>query len=101
MIEYIKAQNKTTEAIVNNAFGADELHRFSKADFRWADNRGKHFQTRTIKKGEIYQFEFGKNYLPEMSYEHRGLIIGVKRSCYMFFQFFRMIPRNILMCIIR
>ena len=50
MIEYIKAQNKTNEAIVNNAFGADELHRFSKADFRWADNREKRFQTRTIKK---------------------------------------------------
>ena len=80
MIEYIKAQNKTNEAIVNNAFGADELHRFSKADFRWADNREKRLQTRTIKKGEIYQFEFGKNYLPEMSYEHRGLIIGVKKK---------------------
>ena len=33
-----------------------------------------------VKKGEIYQFEFGKNYIPEMSYEHRGLVIGVKQK---------------------
>jgi len=31
-------------------------------------------------KGEIYQFEFGKNYIPEISYEHRGLVIGVKQK---------------------
>lgn len=29
------------------------------------------------KKGSVYQFDFGKNYVPEMSYEHRGLVIGV------------------------
>lgn len=80
MIEYIKAQNKTNATIINNSFSMDELHRFSKADFRWASNRGKNYQTRTIKKGEIYQFEFGKNFSPEMSYEHRGLIIGVKKK---------------------
>lgn len=32
-----------------------------------------------MKKGEIYQFEFGKNFQPEMSYEHRGLVIGIKQ----------------------
>lgn len=80
MVEYIKAQNKTNEAIINSVFNEDELHRFSKADFRWAANKGKHYQTKTIKKGEIYQFEFGKNFSPEMSYEHRGLIIGVKKK---------------------
>ena len=80
MIEYIKAQSKTNEAIVKSAFNADELQRFSKADFRWAENRGKAYQTRKIKKGEIYQFEFGKNFTPEMSYEHRGLVIGVKKK---------------------
>ena len=35
---------------------------------------------RRVKKGEIYQFEFGKNFVPEMSYEHRGLIIGVNKK---------------------
>jgi len=79
MIEYIKAQNKTNDVVLNNEFNQDELHRFSKADFRWANNRATSYQTRKVKKGEIYQFEFGKNFLPEMSYEHRGLIIGVKK----------------------
>ena len=78
--EYLRAQNKTNEAVITNAFNSDELNRFSKADFRWADNRTKQFRHRTVKKGEIYQFEFGKNYKPEMSYEHRGLVIGVKKK---------------------
>ncbi|MCM1038349.1 MAG: type II toxin-antitoxin system PemK/MazF family toxin [Ruminococcus sp.] len=78
--EYLKAQNKTNEIVIAGAFSADELNRFSKSDSRWADNRKKQFQFRTIKKGEIYQFEFGKNYIPEMSYEHRGFVIGVKKK---------------------
>ena len=60
--------------------GSDELDCFSKSDFRWADNRKKPFRQRAVKKGEIYQFEFGKNFIPEMSYEHRGLVIGVKQK---------------------
>lgn len=100
MNEYLRAQNKTNEAVITNAFNSDELNRFSKADFRWADNRTKQFRHRTVKKGEIYQFEFGKNYKPEMSYEHRGLVIGVKKSYYMCFRFFHMIRLNTRMFII-
>lgn len=37
--EYLKAQNKTNDAIRTSTFSADELHRFSKSDYRWADNR--------------------------------------------------------------
>ena len=59
---------------------SDELHRFSRSDYRWADNHTKVLQFRTVKKGEIYQFEFGKNFVPEMSYEHRGLIIGIRKK---------------------
>lgn len=80
MREYIKSITKTNELIISGALGSDEVDRFSKADYRWADNKGKVFQTRIIKKGEIYQFEFGKNYVPEMSYEHRGLVIGVNKK---------------------
>lgn len=80
MIEYIKAQKAADEAIINNVFTEDELHRFSKADSRWITNKGKEYRTEKIKKGQIYQFEFGKNFAPEMSYEHRGLIIGVKNK---------------------
>lgn len=80
MIEYIKAQKEANEAVIDNAFTADELHRFSKSDSRWISNKRKPYQTRKVKKGEVYQFEFGKNYAPEMSYEHRGLVIGVKNK---------------------
>lgn len=68
------------ESIIENVFSSDELHRFSKSDFRWAENRKKKLCQKPVKKGEIYQFEFGKNYIPEMSYEHRGLVIGVKQK---------------------
>ena len=80
MNEYLKAQSKTNDAILEGSFSTDELKRFSKSDFRWADNHKKPFSFRQVKKGEIYQFEFGKNYIPEMSYEHRGLVIGVKKK---------------------
>ena len=80
MNEYLKAQIKTNEIIIGNNFTSNELDRFSASDFRWADNRTKQFRHRKVKKGEIYQFEFGKNFMPEMSYEHRGLVIGVKQK---------------------
>lgn len=80
MNNYLKAQSKTNETIIAGSFNSDELDRFSKSDFRWAENQRKLLQFRTVKKGEIYQFEFGKNYMPEMSYEHRGLVIGVKKK---------------------
>jgi len=80
MKNYIKAQAKTDNLIVANKICADELKRFSLSDQRWADNRLNSFQTRTFLKGDIYQFEFGKNYVPEMSYEHRGMIIGVRKK---------------------
>lgn len=45
MKEYLNAQNKTNEIIVGNAVNSDELNRFSKSDFRWADNRKRAFPT--------------------------------------------------------
>ena len=80
MREYIRNITKTNDLILNGTLGSDEIDRFSKSDYRWADNKRKSFQTRKIKKGEIYQFEFGKNFVPEMSYEHRGLVIGVNKK---------------------
>lgn len=77
MKEYIKSRIRTDKLIVDNEIEIDELHRLARADSRWADNKCKEFQHRKILKGEIYQFEFGKNYAPEMSYEHRGLVLRV------------------------
>lgn len=80
MNEYPKAQNKANKAIISGIFSSDELDRFSKSDYRWVNNRTAPFRHRAVKKGEIYQFEFGKNFIPEISYEHRGLVLGVKQK---------------------
>ena len=50
--EYLKAQSKTNEAIVENTFSADEPGRFSKSDFRRADNRGKPFRQTPVKRAK-------------------------------------------------
>ena len=80
MKEYIKNITKTNDLVLDGTLGSDEINRFAKSDYRWADNKRKDFQTRKVRKGEIYQFEFGKNFIPEMSYEHRGLVIGVNNK---------------------
>ena len=52
MLEYLKANNKTNDVVVNGKVNNDELHRFSKSDLRWAENRYKGFQCRKVKKGK-------------------------------------------------
>ena len=42
MNEYLISQNKTNETVISNNFTNDELQRFSKSDYRWAENRTKH-----------------------------------------------------------
>ena len=62
---------------------SNDIDRTVESDIFWATKRNKGFVNRKIYVGEIYQFEFGKNFIPEMSYEHRGLVIGVaKRLLY-------------------
>ena len=80
MIQYIKAQTATNNLIIKNSIGSDEIIRLSNSEMRWTTNKGKSFSKITVSKGDIYQFEFGKNYAPEMSYEHRGLVIGIKHK---------------------
>lgn len=58
---------------------SDDIERYVESDIYWATKRNAPFINRTIRIGEIYQFEFGKNFIPEMSYEHRGLVIGVSK----------------------
>lgn len=80
MKEYLNAQSKTNNLVTGSSISTDEIHRFAHSDYRWADNKGKTFQHRKVLKGEVYQFEFGKNYVPEMSYEHRGLVLRVNNK---------------------
>ena len=39
MREYIRNITKTNDLILNGTLGNDEIDRFSKADYRWADNK--------------------------------------------------------------
>ena len=80
MKDYLKAQNSINEVIIKGKATADERTRFSVSDYSWARNKGETFSRRQVRKGDIYQFEFGKNYIPEMSYEHRGLVIGSRHK---------------------
>ena len=41
--EYLKAQNKINESVIENVFSSDELHRFSISDSRRGENRKKSF----------------------------------------------------------
>ena len=80
MIDYLKAQTETNSLITSNHIKNDDLTRMAKSDLRWAKNYASSLRNRPVHQGEVYQFEFGKNYLPEMSYEHRGLVIGVRNK---------------------
>ena len=71
----------TINELINVALrlnGKDEIRRLAISDERLAKDRFVPRSTSKFNKGQICQFEFGKNYFPEMSFEHRGLIIGVR-----------------------
>ena len=76
MKKYIKSLTALNTLTLNNP-NQDEINRYAESDLFWAANKNKPIPNRQVRKGNIYQFEFGKNYIPEMSYEHRGLVIGV------------------------
>lgn len=78
-VKSVSAMNDLTIALNKNH--RDEIARYAESDIFWTKNKqaitSRAVSSRIVKKGQIYQFEFGKNYAPEMSYEHRGLVIGV------------------------
>ena len=77
MEKYIKSLNALNELTLSAKTNKSEIDRFAESDIFWAANKNKPILNRKIKKGNVYQFEFGKNFIPEMSYEHRGLVIGI------------------------
>lgn len=77
--KYLDAINKTND-VIQKLNGNDEISRISKSEIKWALSKMGIKQRRHVKKGEIYQFDFGKNFVPEMSYEHRGVILGVRKQ---------------------
>lgn len=77
--KYLDAINKTND-VIQKLNGNDEISRISKSEIKWALSKMGIKQRRHVKKGEIYQFDFGKNFVPEMSYEHRGVVIGRRKQ---------------------
>lgn len=77
MERYIKSITALNELTLRlRTVNQNEIDRYAESDIFWSANKSKP-SSRCVSKGNIYQFEFGKNYVPEMSYEHRGLVIGV------------------------
>ena len=60
MKEYLKAQNKINESVIENVFSSDELHRFSISDSRWTENRKKKLRQNLSKKGKYTNLNSGK-----------------------------------------
>lgn len=77
MERYIKSITALNELTLRlRTVNQNEIDRYAESDIFWSANKSKP-SSRCVSKGNIYQFKFGKNYVPEMSYEHRGLVIGV------------------------
>lgn len=75
-----KSVVKVKTMVSDGKIKADEYRRLGLSDYRWADKKTQSTPHRKIKKGSIFQFDFGKNYIPEMSYEHRGIVIGMRNN---------------------
>ncbi len=76
--KYIQAISEMNNLISSST--EDEIKRYSESDIYWVRNKSVTDKKVKYHKGDVCQFEFGKNYIPEMSYEHRGLIIGVNNK---------------------
>ena len=71
---YIETTKNVSEMVVSST--SPSVERFVLSDYRWEKTREKSGKWIQVKAGDIYQIEFGKNYVPEMSYEHRGMVLG-------------------------
>ena len=63
-----------------NELDQSEYMRLGQSEYRWSIFRSRSFKKNIVKRGSVYQFDFGKNTVPEMSYEHRGLVIGTNKN---------------------
>lgn len=82
MNSYLTAITKTNSLITGGIVDIKETRKFATADTRWAKDRRNSAPSTSHHIGDVCQFDFGKNYKREMSYEHRGLIIGVMSKLY-------------------
>ena len=84
-LDAINKTNLLVKELKHNVNRSHEIHRISASEIMWAKYKKGNVPNRALssvifKKGYIYKFDFGKNFSPEMSYEHRGLVIGITPS---------------------
>lgn len=79
--DYIKFVNKNNEDILHyyNSNKHETIKRICLADTRKIALSKKEKKI-SVQKGQVCQFEFGNNIFPEMSFEHRGLIMGQSKN---------------------
>lgn len=79
-VDYIGAVNELNNVAIS-LDGSSELKKLAVSEERWAKNKlkGRISSVVKVKKGDVHQFDFGKSYVPEMAYEHRGLVIGINK----------------------
>ena len=62
--KYLESQNQQNKIAIQ-LNGQSELGKLALSDERWATDRPKNRSQRLVKKGEIYQFEFGRTLSPK------------------------------------
>lgn len=80
MHNFDRAVAETRKLVANGVISASEFARLGLSDLHWALAKRNGLRSRKVKKGDVFQFDFGKNSIPEMSYEHRGLVLGHTRN---------------------
>ena len=71
---YIETTKNISEMVVSST--SPSVERVVLSDYRWEKAREKRGKWIKVKAGDIYQIEFEKNHVPEMSYEHIGMVLG-------------------------
>jgi len=73
---YIEAANQLNAVALQNP---NDVERIAKSEKHWANNQlnGVFNRSIPVRKGDVYGFDFGKNYKPEMTYQHRGIVFGM------------------------
>lgn len=91
---FLKSISKTIDLITSGKIKDDEADRIGNSDYQWAIGKSKKYYPYQVKRGDIFQFDFGKNLEPEMSYEHRGLVIGKSGQLLYVLPIFSYIPNK-------
>ena len=89
---YLLSVGALSKHIADGKVSESEADRLGKSDLWWVRKHNNTFYSGAIRQGDVFQFEFGKNLPPEMSYEHRGLVIGRSKQLLYVLPIFSYLP---------